>query len=692
MAVLSKIRQRGALLILVIGFCLLAFIVQDLFQGGMFSDTRNVGSVNGVDISYEAFNKKVGAQNQNGQDGLSVVNNVWEQEVTIALVNAEFEKLGIRATDEAINRALEQSQVGQNPLFLNAAGKFMRAKFDEFYRSNKEQRPFLDTQLENAELSAKYMQYAALIKGGMYTTSAEGKLKYEMETKKVTFDYVGVPYSSIADSEVKVTDEEIIAYMKKDEKRYKSDEVRELEYVLVSDKASVADEEEVKKELELTLKPHFDAKMNDTVPGLASATDVADFVNASSDLPFDSTFVAKSDLPAEFSEQLYNLPVGGVFGPYKNNGYYMATRMLAKDAGAKVRSSHILISYKGVAGGAPSVTRTKEEAQAKANEILATVKANPDSFALQAMTNSDHQQSKQTGGDVNFVSKGMQGLPKAYGDFIFNNPIGAIGVVETEAGFHVIKVTEKQDGVKLATIARKIESSKATSDKAYADAQKFEDAAKTKDFTATAKSFKLTVNPPVKVKPVDDNFGVLGSQRQIVKWAYNPETEVGDVKRFDIPNQGSVIAKLKKVNPEGLMAVEDARPGIEPMLKNKKKAEKIMAKMKGGSLEAIATANKTTVQNATDVTIETAVLAGVGLESKVAAVATVTKAGKMSAPIEGVSGVYVVVTKSVTEAPARKEFKEFAAKLNMNNASAPNAAIQSLRTNAEIQDNRAIFY
>lgn len=690
MAVLAKIRQRGALLILVIGFCLVAFIVQDLFQGGMFDNTRNVGSVNGTDISYEAFNAKVG---NSGQQGLSAVNNLWEQEVTIALANAEFEKLGIQATEAAVNKALEQSRIGQDPAFRNQAGKFMRAKFDEIYRSSTDQqRAMLDAELQNARLSAKFMQYAAFIKGGMYTTTAEAKLKYEMETKKVTFDYVAVPYSSIPDSEVKVTDDEIIAYMKKDEKRFKSDEVRELEYVLVSDQPSAEDEAEVKKEIEGLLRPHFDAASNDTVPGLANAGNVADFVNTNSELPYDSTFVSKQELPAEFAEQLYSLPVGGVFGPYKDGDYFKVSRMLAKDAGAKVRSSHILITYKGtpVAQNNTAITRTKEEAEAKAKEVFAAVTANPDSFMMQAMTNSDDN-SKQQGGDIGYQSKGGP-LTKKYADYIFSNPVGKIGLVETEFGYHIVKVTESQDGVKLATIAKRIEASKATSDKAYADAQKFEDAAKGKDFTATAKSFKLTVNPPVKVRPVDDTFGVVGSQRQIVKWAYDKKTEVGDVKRFDVPGHGSVIAKLKKVNPEGLMAVEDARPMIEPMLKNKKKAEKIMAKMKGGSLAAIAQQNKVTVQTATDVTIEQTVLAGAGFEPKVGAVASVTKPGKVSAPIEGVSGVYVVSTKTVTEAPARNEYKEFAAKLNQMNNSGPGRALQSLRENAEIEDNRALFY
>jgi peptidyl-prolyl cis-trans isomerase D len=89
----------------------------------------------------------------------------------------------------------------------------------------------------DAELSAKYQIYNTMIKSGVYTTQSEGKLKYEMEANKVSFAYVAGLYSTIKDSDVKVTDAEILAY-EENEKKFKAEETREVEYVLIADEAS----------------------------------------------------------------------------------------------------------------------------------------------------------------------------------------------------------------------------------------------------------------------------------------------------------------------------------------------------------------------------------------------------------------------------------------------------------------------
>ncbi len=699
MAVLSKIRQRSGLLIIVIGFCLFAFIIGDLFHANLFGgQPKNVGSVNGEDITFEDFRVKVDNTEKSGQGmtATQAVNRVWDQEVSIALLNTEFEKLGLAASEDNVMDILQQSQdIGQNPMFMNQAGKFDKAKFEEYFKANAAMKKMLDDRKKDAVLNAKFQQYSSLIKGGLYTTSAEGKLKYEMEANKVTFDYVAVLYSTVKDSDVKVSDAEITEYMKKDEKRYKSDEVRELEYIVVDDKPSAADEAEVKKDVDALLSPSVsynqETKTNDTLPSFKSVSnkDIAEFVNSKSDIAYDSTFVSKKDLPAEFAEQLFNLPQGEVFGPYIRDGYYCLTKSVAREAGAQARASHILLAYKGAMRANPAVTRTKEEAQAKANELMAQITANPDSFMMLAMTNSDDS-SKQQGGDLGYFGKGQM-TPK-FNDYVFNNPVGKVGLVETEFGYHIIKVTEKQDAVRLATIARKIEASESTLSQTYTQATKVEQEAESKPLDAIAKQYKLTVNPPVKVKPLDETFGSVGNQRQIVKWAFDKDTDVNAVKRFDISNVGHVIAKLKKINPEGLMAVADARPGIEPILKNKKKAELIKKKMKGSTLAAIAGASASTVQSATDLTIENAVLPGVGMEQKVVGTAFATPANKVSAPIDGNSGVYVVQTKSVVKAPAMKDYKEYAAKLNSANSSAPGRVIGAIKEKADIKDDRKLFY
>lgn len=697
MAVLSKIRKRSGLLLLAIGFALLAFVVQDLFTKGFKSLSKDVGSVNGKDISFEDFRVKVANVEKNAQNGQNMTsmqasNQVWNQEVNIALLSAEFDKLGIRVGEKHIIEVLKSDpNIGQNPAFLNAAGKFDLNKFKDYFKSNPEGVQMLKDREKDAELNAKYQIYNSLVKGAMYTTDSEGKFKYESEANKVNFDFVSVPYSSIKDSDVKITDDEIIAYMKTKEKKFKSEESRELDYVLIEEKPSAADEAEIKNKIIGLLNTHVEFKdgKNDTIQGFATVTNNAEFVNLNSDIPFDSTYVSKQDLPAEHADALFAMPVGQIYGPYLFNNHYCLSKALGRKAGAKAKASHILISWEGTKVPNKKEKRTKEQAKAKAEGLLAQAKANPGMFAILAMQNSDDS-SAQQGGDLGFF--GPNQMVKPFNDFVFNNPIGTIGLVETEFGYHIINVTDKQDAIRLATVAQKVQPSETTNDKIYEKATKFEMEAATNDFSATAKKLNLTINPSVHVKAIDESFGSVNNQRQIVKWAFDSSTSIGDVKRFEVVNVGHIIAKLKSTSPKGLMTVEEARPQVELILKNKKKAEKIKAKMTGSSLAAIAASNKVTSQSAMDLTLENPALPTAGYEPKVVGTAFSSKAGKVSSPIEGNAGVYVIVTKSVAKAPALKDHKDYINKVKQQVINYSGRVMPALKNDADIIDNRADFY
>ncbi len=696
MAVLSKIRQRSLLLILVIGFCLLAFIVGDIFQSGGFNQvSREVGSINGKDIAFEDYRVKVSNVEKSGQGmtPIQAANRVWDQEVSIALLTEEFDKLGIRVGESHIVEVLKSDpNIGQSPMFQNALGKFDLAKFKEFFKSNPTQAQFLKDKEKDADLNAKFQIYNGLVRGGIFTTDSEGKMKYQMESDKVSFGFVAVPYSSVKDSEVKVTDEEIVAYMKKNEKKYKAEESREVEYVLIEDKPSTEDESEVKTTINalLTGKVEYNQAIgkNDTLPSFRNAANVADFVNSNSDIPYDSTYVAKKDLPTTDADALFNLPEGVVYGPYKRGDYYCISKVVGRKSGASAKASHVLISYEGTQVPNKKEKRTKEEAKAKAENLLAQAKANPQQLMMLALINSDDS-SAQSGGDLGYFGQGQ--MVKPFNDFVFSNPVGAIGLVETDFGFHIIQVTDKQDAIRLATIAQKIEPSEATSDKMYTQAVKFEMDANEKDFAATAKAAGLTVNPAIKVKAMDENFGSVGNQRQIVKWAFEGDTKVGDVKRFEVANVGNIIVKLKKVYEKGLLSVSEGRLSIEPILKNKKKAEKIKAKMTGTSLDAIAKASGVAVQQATDVTLQSPVLPNAGAEAQVVGTAFGIGANKMSSPIEGKSGIYVVKTNAITKAPVLKEHAAYVNKVKAQTASYSGRVLQALKADADIVDNRAQF-
>jgi peptidyl-prolyl cis-trans isomerase D len=696
MAVLAKIRKRSALLIGAIALALFAFIIQDLIgKGGIGQDSKDVGTVNDKDITFEDFRVKVSNVEKSGQGITSTqaANQVWDQEVSIALLTSEFDKLGLRAGEKHLIEVLKADQnIGSNPMFLNAAGLFDLAKFKEYFKANPEQAQFLQEREKSAELNAKFQMYNTLVKAALYTTEAEGKLKYEMEANKVNFAYVAGLYSTIKDSQVKVTDAEIVDFMKKNEKKYKADQSREIEYVLLEDKASAQDEADVKAKITALLSGSvvYNAKTakNDTVAGFRNAANAIDFVNSNSDVPYDSTYIAKKSLPATDADQLFNLAPGAIYGPYKYGNYFCISKSFGTRANVNVKASHILISYEGTQVSNKREKRTKDQALVKAQAILAQVNANPDSFMMLAYSNSDDS-SAQQGGDLGYF--GPNEMVKPFNDFVFGNAIGKVGLVETPFGFHIIKVTDKQDGIRLATVAQKIEASEATSDKIFTQATQFEMDAANKDFAKLAKDMKLTVASPVTVTGMEENFASLGNQRAIIRWAFEDDSKVGAIKRFELANIGHVIARVKSIDDSGLVPVAQARAYVEPILKNKKKAELIKAKMTGSSLEAIAKAAGAKVEQAANITMENPVFGLVGAEPKVVGTAFALTANKVSAPIEGVTGVYVVKNVSTVKAPALKNHTAYVAKLKQQTANDAGRILPALKANATIEDNRSKF-
>jgi len=697
MAVLAKIRQRSALLIGVIALALFAFIIQDLFNSGTFGQSsKDVGSIDGKDISFEDFRVKVSNVEKSGQGITSTeaANRVWDQEVSIALLSTQFDKLGLRVGEKHLLEVLKADpNIGKNPMFLNAAGMFDITKFKEYFKANPEAAQFITEKEKDATLNAKFQIYNTLVKSGLYTTASEGKLKYEMEANKVNFAYAAALYSSIKDSEVKISDSEIVDYMKKNEKKFKADATREIQYVLVEDKPSKEDEAEIKAKITALLNDKAEyndkTKTTENKPGFKNATNIAEFVNANSDVPYDSTYIPKNSLPAVDADKLFSLAPGEIYGPYVFGKYYAISKSLGFKSGVNAKASHILIGYEGSQTPNQKEKRTKEEAKAKAEDILKQVQANPESFMMLAFTSSDDS-SAQQGGDLGYF--GPNQMVKPFNDFVFSNGIGKVGLVETPFGFHIIKITDKQDGIRLATIAQKIEPSEATSDKIFTLATKFEMDAADKDFNATAKQLGLKVEAPISAKAMDESFGPLGNQRAIVRWAFDKETKEGDVKRFEIANIGHVIAQYKSENKSGLVSVTLARPYVEPILKNKKKAEILKAKMAGSSIEAIAKTAGVKVQQATNVTMENPTLpGGVGQEPKVVGNAFALSANKISAPIEGNTGVYVVKNISTIKAPAIANHAEYVSKLKAQSASDASRILPALKNNAKIEDNRLQF-
>lgn len=685
MAVLSKIRQRSFFLIIIIALALFSFVLADVIQSGTFSsDANNVGSVNGTDIDAQEFMQNVAMIEKQGQGTTSTqaLNSAWEQEVRRIILSEEFDKLGLKIGGEQLINIIKQNpNLAQNPEFLNAAGLFDENKLKEFLKGIKnapDQTQWLQWKEfeKSIERFAVEQMYNTMIKSGVYTTKAEGKFQHKLENDKVDFEYVTVAFSTVNDDQVKVTDAEIIDFMKKSPKKYKSDPTTSIDFVLVENKPSKEDEQAMV------------ASINEVKAKFDSISNVGEFVNANSDIKFDSTYVTKNQLPVEHQEALFYLPVGSVYGPYVYGGHQCISKMVGRKANASAKASHILLSYKGAPQS--TATRTKEEAQALANTLLAQAKANPGNFAMLALTNSDDPGSKNNGGEYDNITPGQM-VPQ-FNDFVFNNAIGTIGVVETDFGFHVIKVTDKYNAVLMGTVAQKIEPSEATIDAIYTKASQLEaDANENKDFAAVAKKAGFEVIPATNIKGFDEYVQGLGSQREIVRWAFNQDTEIGDVRRFDVP-QGFVIAKLKDKNETGLLPLDVAKLSVEQLIKNQKKAEIIKKKMSGTSLEAVAKASGASVQTAVGVSIKVPVVPNIGNEPKVVGKAFGLAAGKTSEVIEGLSGMFMVRTKTVTKAMELPNYKTYITQDRSQNQSyAVSKAYTALKDKAEIKDNRAKF-
>ncbi len=649
------------------------------------------------------FRKKIERASRNSgpnASSMQLVNSIWNQIERSTLLDQQIASLGIDVEQDQIIEVIKNSPgLAQNPQFVDENGVFDERKFRDFILELKLNAPTqYEDWLQDEEAiieSAKQQVYFNLIRSGMGATLKEGELDYKLANDKADIRYVRVPYTSIPDSTIVITKSEIEAYIKKNEKKYTQETSRDIQFVYFEEAPSAEDLEATKtsitKLLDDTQEYFADRDTTITVRGFRNTTDVAAFLDRNSDTKYDTIFKALGQLPSAFADSLTQLKVGDVFGPYRDGDVFKISRMMAKKPNGSVKASHILITYEGAERANPEVTRTKEQAEAKAKEVLTSAVKDDAVFAQLARDNSDGP-SAPRGGDLGYFEEGIM-TPK-FNDFAFGNPVGYIGLVETEFGYHIVKVDDKRDLVQLATLTRDIEPSDETINTLFTDATKFEMAAvdSKKSLNEIAKENDYVVRPVNKLMAMDENLPGLGAQRRIVQWAFAEDTELGDIKRFDV-NNGYAVVQLTATYKKGLMDVEDASVTVLPILRKKKKAEKIKAANTGKSLADMASSNNTNISTATALTVKTPTIPGAGREPLVVGTAFSMNTGDTSKLIEGESGVFMFEVTNKEKAPVLDNYVTYANALQAANAaSVANSIINALKEKAEIEDNRSIFY
>ncbi len=701
MAILSKIRQKTVFLIVIIAMALFAFVLADVLKNGGGSSNKaqtRVATINDTELSQADFMAQVqSTQQQMGPSATtaSAVNLVWDREVKRVLLEEQFEKLGIRVEKDQLDAALASGLAG-NELFKNELGQFDRTAMNNYIANMKATNPVGYQQWVTYEkgiiqgvLERNYMN---MIKGGLKSTLAEGEQQYRFQNDKINFQYVQVPYTSINDAEVTVSEDEIRSYVNAHSADFKVDAQTDIEYVTFDEKASDADIAAAQSGMNTFLKGGLNSN-GDTVVAFKDAENAEVYVNDNSDVTYQDRWYFVKDIPAQLAAADSDLEVGEVVGPYKNGATYNVTKVLSKRQLAdSINTSHILVRWAGTLRASSDITRTKEEAKTIADSILRVVKNSPSKFAAVAAAKSDDNSNSDKGGELGYLNPNT-GLAPAYKEFMLDNKKGSIGLAETDFGYHIINITDvknTQTAYKFATVTKNVEPSDETINQVFSASSKFEDAARKGDYTAVAAEGNLQVRPVNKIGNLDANIPGLTNSRQIITWSFDEETSVGDVKRFNTPN-GYVVARVTRKSPKGVMGVAEASAKVTPILRNEKKAALIKDKM-SGDLEAIASANGVSVQTATAVTMATPTIPGAGAEPKVVGMAFGKNAMETTEAIAGKTGVFKVKVLAKVPAATLENYASFANQLDMQNVGIETKVVEALKKKANIEDNRANFY
>ena len=689
MAVLNSIRKRGVFLILIIALALFSFILSDIInKGSSAASVQNVvATVNGTEILREDFMTQVDEYQRNlGPNAAAsqAMNLVWDRQLKSLLYDQQVKALGLTISEEQLNDQLRMT-LANNPTFQDENGLYSDARLLEYMaaiQNNARAKQQWDTFLKGVRESLGQSTYATLVTSGMEVSMADGEQLYRFENDKIDIEYLHVPYSTIEDEAVEVSESEIKAYIREHAKDFEVDPMVDLEYVIFEESASNEDIATQKDDLSALIE------------GFNSAEDVAFYVNDNSDQNFVDQWVRKEGMAQILRDSLLSLPEGTVYGPYRDGSNFKLSKVVATmQMPDSVEARHILIPV-GLSR-ADSITRSPLEARAFADSLYGELKKNRRKFADFVSAHSSDLGSVENGGHYDYF--GYNTMVAPFRDFCFEGRTGDLGVVESQFGVHIIEIEgqkEKSTAYKVATISREIEPSEATLSLVFSESAKFEEAARNEGFTVAADQKGLTPRPVNRIGALDANIPGIGNNRSIINWAFEENVSVGDVKRFNL-NESYVVAQVtRKSTEKALMSVAEASATVTPILRKQKKAQMIRQGLSGTTLQELASSQNVTVKTASALTRATPTIAGAGTEPVVVGAAFGIGALNTTELIDGETGVFKVRVLAEQPAVALENYSSYVNQIKSGLVvNAINTRIfNALKAIADIEDNRADFY
>ena len=705
MALIGTIRKNFWFVLILLGLALAAFILMDMTSAGNAGGaptSLTMGSVGGKKIDYRAFQQTESAYYGSAQgDPFSKRKTIWDFYVQKALVEDEASDLGLTISKEELmdlQFGANQSEIVQNNWRNPQTGQIDQATLQQFKTAieggeemNPQFRAYWAEQEKQIIKDQLETKLNTLVSKAVYTPNWMAEEAFNMDNTKVDFNYVKIPFDRIDGAGITASDADITNYIASNKNKYLvSEETRVIEYAVFNVTPSAKDSADMREEMNV-MKNEFINSAEDSLFVLGK--------NGS----YSHLYGTSDQMPASARSQIQALSPGQVHGPFVDNGFYLLVKMLDKRTYPDtVEARHILKA--ATAGDANSMA----SARASIDSIRRAYRSGT-SFDTLALRHSDDPSNKATGGALPRFTQ--QTMVPEFATASFQGKVGGLYTVETQFGVHLLEVLDQvynDDNLKyrVATVGKPVIPSQETQDAEYDKVT--EVISSNRELldlrTAIEGMPNVTIEKSAPLRQNDFTFGTLGatqSAREMIKWAFDPSAEVGDVSpeiyRFTDQVQyydnKYVLGGLNSIVGAGLPPASSMRASLETTVLNNLKATKFAEGFSYSSIQEAATAQGVQMQTANDIGSKASLITGIGKEPKVLAAAHSLGVQEVSKPIVGESGVFVIQPISKQEAGAATNLPLLKSNLaNTTKSQVDFNLIKNMTKRADVKDDRTTFF